>query len=156
VAAPALPPTLSLEASLNLVFIRSTTFLSDSLLLHPRIALKKFLKKNAGEETIAVLDAKLGNLVKEKMDIPCVHSNAILELARGVRSQLQGLIRWGLSAGAFTNAHCMPPTTLRTRDISVGLFSNLNDPPLPPFCHTATTSATQVQLISCFIPSPPF
>lgn len=34
--------------------------------------LKKFLKKNAGEDTLAVLDAKLGNIIKEKMGINCI------------------------------------------------------------------------------------
>lgn len=35
--------------------------------------LKKFLKKNAVGQTLAVLDAKLGNIIKEKLEIPCVH-----------------------------------------------------------------------------------
>lgn len=56
--------------------------------------LKKFLKKHAAEENLAVIDPKLGNIIKEKLDIPCIYSNAILELSRGVRQQLQGLIRW--------------------------------------------------------------
>jgi nucleolar protein 58 len=40
--------------------------------LHTPTGLKKFLKKNAVGQTLAVLDAKLGNIIKEKLDIPCV------------------------------------------------------------------------------------
>lgn len=54
--------------------------------------LKKFLKKNAEGDTLAVLDSKLGSIIKEKLDIPCIYSNGVMELTRGVRSQLQGLI----------------------------------------------------------------
>lgn len=35
--------------------------------------LKKLLKKHAVGETLAVLDSKLGNIVKEKMGIECVY-----------------------------------------------------------------------------------
>eukprot|EP00959_Pyramimonas_sp_CCMP1952_P419515 8787206-Pyramimonas_sp.AAC.1 len=35
--------------------------------------LKKFLKKHCEDETLAVADPKLGNIVKEKLGIPCVH-----------------------------------------------------------------------------------
>jgi nucleolar protein 58 len=35
--------------------------------------LKKFLKKHAVGDTLAVLDAKLGGLIKEKLEINCVH-----------------------------------------------------------------------------------
>ena len=55
--------------------------------------LKKFLKKNCGEkDTLALMDAKLGNIIKEKLGVNCVYSNGVMELCRGVRSQLQGLI----------------------------------------------------------------
>jgi hypothetical protein len=50
-------------------------------------------------ETLAVLDAKLGSIIKEKLDIPCVYSSAVQELARGVRAQMSGLIRCGRQAG---------------------------------------------------------
>ena len=81
--------------------------------------LKKFLKKNATGDTLAVLDAKLGNIIKEKLEIPCIFrfvvglmtaycivqtatvqqclfhcSNGVMEMTRGIRSQLQGLIRY--------------------------------------------------------------
>lgn len=42
------------------------------VLLVAAVGLKKFLKKNAVGDTLAVLDAKLGNIIKEKLDIPCV------------------------------------------------------------------------------------
>ena len=35
--------------------------------------LKKFLKKNATGDTVAVADSKLGNIVKEKLGIPCIY-----------------------------------------------------------------------------------
>eukprot|EP00195_Chlamydomonas_chlamydogama_P017712 CAMPEP_0202889986 /NCGR_PEP_ID=MMETSP1392-20130828/514_1 /ASSEMBLY_ACC=CAM_ASM_000868 /TAXON_ID=225041 /ORGANISM="Chlamydomonas chlamydogama, Strain SAG 11-48b" /LENGTH=512 /DNA_ID=CAMNT_0049573453 /DNA_START=175 /DNA_END=1713 /DNA_ORIENTATION=+ len=54
--------------------------------------LKKFLKKHAVDEELAVLDKKLGGIVQEKLGISCVYSNAIMELSRGIRNQLQGLI----------------------------------------------------------------
>ena len=48
---------------------------------------KKFLKKQVvDKETLAVADAKLGSLIKEKLGIPCVHSAAVMELIRGVRT----------------------------------------------------------------------
>ena len=54
--------------------------------------LKKFLKKHAQGETLAVVDAKLGNAIKEKLDIPCIYSSGVLEISRGLRNQLEGLI----------------------------------------------------------------
>jgi len=75
------------------------------------------------DEELAVLDKKLGGIVQEKLGINCIykcvqgghgscvnhtrpqesdtelfvslssHSNSIMELTRGVRNQLQGLIR---------------------------------------------------------------
>lgn len=50
------------------------------------LGLKKFLKKNAEGDTLAVLDSKLGSIIKEKLDIPCIyrylvckqHSNSFL------------------------------------------------------------------------------
>jgi len=54
--------------------------------------LKKFLTKNVKEEALCVIDPKLGALIKEKLGLPCVFTPNVLELARGVRYQLQGLI----------------------------------------------------------------
>lgn len=45
---------------------------------HPFPAgLKKLLKKHAVGETLAVLDSKLGSIVKEKMGIDCVYKCAV-------------------------------------------------------------------------------
>ncbi|CAN6858536.1 unnamed protein product [Brassica oleracea] len=58
----------------------------------PSKGLRKFLKANYKGETLAVADSKLGNIIKEKLTIDCVHNNAVMELLRGVRSQLSELI----------------------------------------------------------------
>jgi hypothetical protein len=50
------------------------------------------LKKHAEGETLAVQDAKLGNLIKEKLGIPCIYSSGVMELSRGIRHQMAGLI----------------------------------------------------------------
>jgi len=67
-------------------------------------SLKKFLKSTLlkGEEAnvkdqLAVAEAKLGGLIREKLGIKCVHDNATEELFRGIRSQLDSLLS-GLSA----------------------------------------------------------
>ncbi|ESQ49568.1 hypothetical protein EUTSA_v10020473mg [Eutrema salsugineum] len=58
----------------------------------PSKGLRKFLKANCEGETLAVADSKLGNVIKEKLKIDCVHNNAVMELLRGVRSQFTELI----------------------------------------------------------------
>jgi nucleolar protein 58 len=60
-------------------------------------SLKKFLTKHAAEDTLALADAKLGGIIKEKLSIACVHSSQVMELMRGVRSQL-GELLGGLGA----------------------------------------------------------
>eukprot|EP00898_Chlorokybus_atmophyticus_P002268 jgi/Chlat1/3041/Chrsp208S00235 len=64
--------------------------------------LRKFLKKHASDDTLALADPKLGNLVKEKLGIQCVHSAGVMELMRGVRSQLESLLS-GLLGGGTAN-----------------------------------------------------
>ena len=64
--------------------------------------LKKFLKKHAEGETLALADAKLGGLIKEKLGIACVYSSGVMELMRGVRLQLNELI------GGLTDADIAP------------------------------------------------
>ncbi|GAB2287381.1 Probable nucleolar protein 5-1 [Dionaea muscipula] len=59
--------------------------------------LRKFLRAHCQGETLALSDSKLGNELKEKLKIDCVHNQAIMELMRGVRSQLTELIS-GLAA----------------------------------------------------------
>ncbi|KAI4333023.1 hypothetical protein L6164_017880 [Bauhinia variegata] len=54
--------------------------------------LRKFLRGHCENETLAVADSKLGNAIKDKLKIDCVHNNAVMELMRGVRHQLTELI----------------------------------------------------------------
>ena len=57
--------------------------------------LKKVLKKvySSGiQDDLAVADAKLGSVIKEKLDIGCVQNSAINELLRGIRAQMTNLI----------------------------------------------------------------
>ena len=58
--------------------------------------LKSFLKKSIVKkeltDQLGVIDAKLGNLIKEKLDIPCVNDNSVNELFRGIRAQMAALI----------------------------------------------------------------
>jgi len=57
--------------------------------------LKKILKKlvlKDAQDQLLVADAKLGNAIKEKMELSCMHSTAVLELMRCIRSQADSLI----------------------------------------------------------------
>merc|ERR1712070_1123598 len=65
-------------------------------------SLKSFLKKHVKDETLAIADSKLGVAIKEKLGIECVHSTNVMELMRGVRSQLNELI------GGLTDADIAP------------------------------------------------
>eukprot|EP01112_Ceratiomyxa_fruticulosa_P013627 TRINITY_DN3840_c0_g1_i1.p1 TRINITY_DN3840_c0_g1~~TRINITY_DN3840_c0_g1_i1.p1 ORF type:complete len:676 (+),score=190.67 TRINITY_DN3840_c0_g1_i1:294-2321(+) len=69
----------------------STTALVESKLSKD---LRKFLKKAMADsnEALAVADSKLGNIIKEKLDIKCVSDTAVFELMRGIRSQINNLI----------------------------------------------------------------
>ncbi|KAK9735359.1 hypothetical protein RND81_04G201200 [Saponaria officinalis] len=58
----------------------------------PSKGLRKFLKAHCPGEKLAVADSKLGNAIKEKLQIDCVHNNGVMELMRGIRSQLTELI----------------------------------------------------------------
>lgn len=73
----------------------------SALSLAPSPALKKFIKKHAADEPLAVLDAKLGGLIKEKLGVACVSNAGVAELARGVRAQLAGLVA-GLGGADLT------------------------------------------------------
>ena len=58
-------------------------------------SLKKLLKKVVAEdahEKLAVADAKLGTVIKEKLEMACVHDSKVSELMRCIRSQAAGLI----------------------------------------------------------------
>ncbi|XP_042051965.1 probable nucleolar protein 5-2 [Salvia splendens] len=63
----------------------------------PSKGLRKFLRSHCDGDILAIADSKLGNTIKEKLQIECVHNNSIMELMRGVRSQLTELIS-GLAA----------------------------------------------------------
>ncbi|KAL2942365.1 putative nucleolar protein 5-2 [Bienertia sinuspersici] len=69
--------------------LSAATLLIDS---KPSKGLRKFLKAHCKGESLAVADSRLGNVIKEKLQIDCVHNNAVMELMRGVRSQLSELI----------------------------------------------------------------
>lgn len=67
----------------------ATTRLVDS---KPSKSLCKFLKSECQGELLAVADSKLGNSIKDKLQIDCIHNNAVMEVMRGLRSQLSELI----------------------------------------------------------------
>lgn len=69
--------------------LSAATLLIDS---KPSKGLRKFLRAHCEGETLAVGDSRLGNIIKEKLNIECVHNNAVMELMRGLRSQLTELI----------------------------------------------------------------
>jgi len=58
--------------------------------------MKKFLKKHIIKQELtdelAVADAKLGGVIKDKLDISCIADNRVNELMRGIRSQMTSLI----------------------------------------------------------------
>lgn len=60
--------------------------------------LKKLMKKivaSDANEQLAVADAKLGSVIKSKMDLDCVYSSNVQELMRCIRSQLPELVSNG-------------------------------------------------------------
>ncbi|XP_048336076.2 probable nucleolar protein 5-2 [Ziziphus jujuba] len=69
--------------------LEAATLLIDS---KPSKGLRKFLRTHCDGEALAVADSKLGNIIKEKLKIDCIHDNTVMELMRGVRSQLTELI----------------------------------------------------------------
>ena len=58
--------------------------------------MKKFLKKNIVKkeltDELAVADAKLGGIIKDKLEIACVADQRVHELMRGIRAQMTSLI----------------------------------------------------------------
>uniref|UniRef100_A0A7N0RFP6 Nucleolar protein 58 n=1 Tax=Kalanchoe fedtschenkoi TaxID=63787 RepID=A0A7N0RFP6_KALFE len=74
--------------------LSAATLLIDS---KPSKDLRKFLRSHCDNETLAVADSKLGNVIKEKLQIDCVHNQSVMELIRGLRSQMTELIS-GLAA----------------------------------------------------------
>ncbi|KAK5847641.1 hypothetical protein PBY51_016751 [Eleginops maclovinus] len=58
-------------------------------------SLKKVLKKVVAKEAheqLAISDAKLGGVIKEKLDLACIHSPMVAELMRCIRSQIENLV----------------------------------------------------------------
>ena len=58
-------------------------------------SLKKLLKKvfvTDIYEELAVGDAKLGGVIKDKLNISCIHGGAVNELMRGIRQQMSALL----------------------------------------------------------------
>lgn len=58
-------------------------------------ALKKLLKKVVAKDSqasLAVADAKLGNVIQDKLDLNCLFDSKIQELMRCIRSQMTGLV----------------------------------------------------------------
>ena len=56
--------------------------------------MKKFLKKHCGSagDMLAVADSKLGNAIKEKLSVQCIWDGGVMDLMRGLRSQIEGLL----------------------------------------------------------------
>ena len=55
--------------------------------------LKKFLKKNiTGDDSLAIADTKMGQVIKDKLNIQCVNDDSSNEILRGIRNQLQSLV----------------------------------------------------------------
>lgn len=76
--------------------------------------LKKTLKKLVVEDVqnqLLVADAKLGNAIKEKVELQCVSNNGVQELLRCIRSQseslLAGLPKKEMTAMALGLAHSL-------------------------------------------------
>uniref|UniRef100_A0A8D2NKG7 Nucleolar protein 58 n=1 Tax=Zosterops lateralis melanops TaxID=1220523 RepID=A0A8D2NKG7_ZOSLA len=79
---------------LSLIFLfytASTALVEGKLSKNLKKILKKIVAKDAHEQ-LAVADAKLGGVIKEKLNLSCIHSPMVTELMRGIRSQIEGLI----------------------------------------------------------------
>jgi len=63
--------------------------------------LKKSIVKKGLKDELAVMDSKLGGLLKEKLSIPCIYNASTQELMRGVRQQINNLIE-GLNQADYT------------------------------------------------------
>ncbi|XP_043931033.1 nucleolar protein 58 [Protopterus annectens] len=69
----------------------ATALVEGKLSKNLKKILKKIVAKEAHEQ-LAVADAKLGGVIKDKLDLSCVHSPAVTELMRGIRQQIDSLI----------------------------------------------------------------
>lgn len=63
------------------------------------------------KETLGVADAKLGGIIKDKLGIPCVFSNGVNELMRGLRTLMseliEGLSKEGLKSMSLGLSHSL-------------------------------------------------
>lgn len=50
------------------------------------------MKKNCGEDKLAVVDAKLGKAIADKLGLEVTSGHDVLELTRGIRSQMDALV----------------------------------------------------------------
>ncbi|OIR56967.1 MAG: U3 snoRNP protein Nop5/Nop58 [Amphiamblys sp. WSBS2006] len=67
--------------------------------------LASFLRKNVpGKETLFVCDPKLGRTIKKKLDLDTVANELAVELARGVRANIAGLLD-GIDSAALKKMH---------------------------------------------------
>ncbi|KAJ7392067.1 Nucleolar protein 58 [Desmophyllum pertusum] len=57
----------------------------------PKKGFEEIVAKDIHQE-LAVADAKLGGVIKEKLSLNCVSNSAVHELMRGIRLQLDSLI----------------------------------------------------------------
>lgn len=62
--------------------------------VHVLAGLKKFLKKNVGEEELAIIDKKLGGIIQEKMGIKCLY-RCVSESALGASTEETDISRPG-------------------------------------------------------------
>ncbi|KAJ7345450.1 hypothetical protein JRQ81_001400 [Phrynocephalus forsythii] len=69
----------------------STALVEGKISKNLKKILKKIVAKDA-QEQLAVADAKLGGVIKDKLNLSCIHSPMVTELMRGIRSQMEGLI----------------------------------------------------------------
>lgn len=86
-----------------------------------RAGLKKFLKKHAEGDTLAVLDAKLGSVIKEKLGINCLYRWAACRLLSRA-AVVDGGVSW-CAAGMCSQ----PPSSCHLAQGSHPLL-----PPFPP------------------------
>lgn len=49
-------------------------------------------KRSSRTKQLAVADSKLANAIKDKLSIKCVNDSGVMELMRGIRGQLDGLL----------------------------------------------------------------
>ena len=54
--------------------------------------LKSFLKKNVKGDSLAIADSKMGQAIKDKLNIQCINDDSSNEILRGIRNQLESLV----------------------------------------------------------------